>query len=59
MVLNELRCTAELNDGVSKMPSKTQKIDEMMSDYVKDFDMVSFVDAINKHINAVQFVTNS
>ncbi len=48
--------TAKMANGVAKMPAKTEKkIDEMMSDYVKDFDLVSFVDADNKNINAVQF----
>ncbi|MCR5692011.1 MAG: hypothetical protein K6G62_07315, partial [Eubacterium sp.] len=48
--------TGKLSDSVAKMPEKTQeKIDDMMSDYVKEFDMVSFVDSSNKKINAVQF----
>ncbi|MCR4956731.1 MAG: hypothetical protein K6A30_08600 [Lachnospiraceae bacterium] len=48
--------TAQMNEGVSQIPEKTEeKINEMMSDYVKDFELVSFEDKNNENINAVQF----
>ncbi|MCR5451240.1 MAG: hypothetical protein K6F00_01270 [Lachnospiraceae bacterium] len=48
--------TRELADGVSTMPEEMdKKVDEMMSEYNKDFEKVSFTDKRNKNINAVQF----
>ena len=48
--------TQEMADGVSDMPNKIdEKLDEMMSDYVKDFTLVSFADKGNEDIHAVQF----
>ncbi len=49
--------TGEFADKVSDMPDEMDKqIDEMMSDYVKDFDAVSFANDKNSNINAVQFI---
>lgn len=48
--------TQEMADGTADMPDQmNEKVDEMMSDYVKDFTLVSFTDKDNTEINAVQF----